>query len=155
MLSHTDKNGNAKMVDISNKDNTERLAKAVGFIQMKKTTLDLIKSNVHKKGEVLTVAKIAGIQAAKQTSNLIPMCHPINITSIKIDFKIDQKNNVIECLGSVNCNAKTGVEMETLVAISTALLTIYDMCKAVDRGMRIFDIQLLEKEGGKTGLWKR
>jgi cyclic pyranopterin phosphate synthase len=153
MLSHLDKNGNAKMVDISDKAITKRTAKAVGFIQMREETLNLVRSGHHKKGDVLTVAKIAGIQAAKQTSYLIPMCHPIELTNITIDFITNQKKNIIECHGIAICSGKTGVEMEALIGVSTALLTIYDMCKAVDREMIIFDIQLHEKHGGKTGSW--
>ena len=153
MLTHTDKDGNAKMVDISDKSITKRVAKAIGFIQMNKKTLSLLNSGQHKKGDVLTVAKIAGIQAAKKTYDLIPLCHQIELTNIDIKFYIDKKNNLVECAVKAVCMGKTGVEMEALTATTISLLTVYDMCKAVDKEMRIFDIKLSEKHGGKSGSW--
>ena len=153
MLTHIDTNGNAQMVDITEKNITQRLALATGLINMKYETLSLIQSQGHKKGDVLTVAKIAGIQAAKNTSNLIPLCHPIIITGIEINFIIDMSASSITCTAKVECAGQTGVEMEALAAVSICLLTIYDMCKAVDRGMCISEIKLLEKSGGKAGDW--
>ena len=153
MLTHTDKDGNAKMVDISDKAITKRIAKAIGFIQMSPKTLSLLNKGGHEKGDVLTVAKIAGIQAAKQTFNLIPLCHQIELSNIDIAFHIDQKNNIVECAVKAVCIGKTGVEMEALTATTISLLTVYDMCKAVDKEMRIFDIKLSEKHGGKSGSW--
>tara|TARA_B100000780_G_C21016271_1_gene407130 strand:- start:510 stop:977 length:468 start_codon:yes stop_codon:yes gene_type:complete len=155
MLTHIDKNGNAKMVNISEKKITQRLAIASGEITMKKDTLDLVKSQNHQKGDVLTVAKIAAIQAAKNTSTLIPMCHPIALTSIEIKFNIHEKDLLIECIATTQCSGKTGVEMEAITAVSVGLLTIYDMCKAADKGMVITNISLLEKSGGDSGLWKK
>ena len=155
MLTHIDENGNAKMVDISGKEITRRFAIASGKITMKEETFSLIESQGHKKGDVLTVAKIAGIQAAKNTSGLIPLCHPIDLTGIDIDFIIDQKSHAIKCTVKVECTGQTGVEMEALTAVSVTLLTIYDMCKAVDRGMQIQNIYLDEKQGGKSGSWKK
>ena len=155
MLTHIDDNGNAKMVNISEKKITQRLAIASGEITMKKDTLDLVKSQNHQKGDVLTVAKIAAIQAAKNTSTLIPMCHPIALTSIEIKFNIHEKDLLIECIATTQCSGKTGVEMEAITAVSVGLLTIYDMCKAADKGMVITNISLLEKSGGDSGLWKK
>ena len=153
MLTHTDNDGNAQMVDISEKVATKRTANAKGFIQMNQKTLFLLNNGEHKKGDVLTVAKIAGIQAAKQTCTLIPLCHQIELTKVDIEFYIDKINSVVECAVSASCLGKTGVEMEVLTATATSLLTIYDMCKAVDKEMRIFDIELHEKHGGKSGSW--
>jgi cyclic pyranopterin phosphate synthase len=153
MLTHIDENGNAKMVNISEKAITQRVAIASGEIIMKNETLGLVKSQSHKKGDVLTVAKIAAIQAAKNTSTLIPMCHPISLTSIEIEFKIHQKDLLIECIATTQCSGQTGVEMEALTAVSVGLLTIYDMCKAKDKGMEITNINLLKKSGGDSELW--
>ncbi len=148
MLTHTDKDGNAKMVDISDKAITKRIAKAIGFIQMSPKTLLLLNKGEHKKGDVLTVAKIAGIQAAKQEYK--PIINVENHDTIGL-LAIDQKNNISgACMSAV---AKTGVEMEALTATTISLLTVYDMCKAVDKEMRIFDIKLSEKHGGKSGSW--
>lgn len=155
MLTHIDRNGNAKMVNISEKAITQRLAIASGKITMKNETLDLVKSQNHKKGDVLTVSKIAAIQAAKNTSTLIPMCHPVALSSIEIEFKIDEKDLLIECIATTQCCAQTGVEMEALTAVSIGLLTIYDMCKAADKGMIITNIGLLKKTGGDSGLWEK
>ena len=153
MLTHIDKNGNAKMVDISEKKNTDRIAIASGFIELNKETIKLVEIGTLKKGDVLTVAKIAAIQAAKKTSSLIPLCHTINLNEIDIKFNIDPRENKIHCQSTVNCSGKTGVEMEALTAVSVALLTIYDMCKASDKNMIISEIKLLEKHGGKSGIW--
>ena len=150
MLSHIDKDGNAKMVDVSKKSNTERIAIASGFIRIKKDTINLIKNSGLKKGDVLTVAKIAGIQAAKNTSSLIPLCHNINLNKIDIKFNINSVEKKIYCESTINCIGKTGAEMEALSAVSVALLTIYDMCKASDKNMTISEINLLEKHGGKS-----
>ena len=153
MLTHIDKNGNAKMVDISDKNNTDRIAIASGFIEINKETINLVEIGSLKKGDVLTVAKIAAIQASKKTSSLIPLCHNLNLNKIDIEFNIDKHENKIYCKSTVNCSGKTGVEMEALTAVSIALLTIYDMCKASDKNMLISDIRLLEKHGGKSGKW--
>ena len=155
MLTHIDKNGNAKMVNISEKLITQRLAIASGIITMKNKTLDLVKSQGHKKGDVLTVSKIAAIQAAKNTATLIPMCHPVALSSIEIEFEINEKDLSIECIATTQCSAQTGVEMEALTAVSVGLLTIYDMCKAADKGMTITNISLLKKTGGASGLWEK
>ncbi|MDA1338714.1 MAG: cyclic pyranopterin monophosphate synthase MoaC [Candidatus Pelagibacter sp.] len=154
MLTHIDANGNAQMVDITEKNITHRLAIASGMITMQQATLKLIQKQGHKKGDVLTVAKIAGIQAAKNTSGLIPLCHPISISGIEINFIVNEETPSIICHATVECSGQTGVEMEALTAVSISLLTIYDMCKAVDRGMKIIDVQLLHKDGGKSGLWR-
>ena len=154
MLSHIDKDGNAKMVDVSKKSNTERIAIASGFIRIKKDTINLIKNSGLKKGDVLTVAKIAGIQAAKNTSSLIPLCHNINLNKIDIKFNINSVEKKIYCESTINCIGKTGAEMEALSAVSVALLTIYDMCKASDKNMIISEINLLEKHGGNSSSYK-
>jgi len=155
MLTHIDENGNAKMVNISKKAITQRLAVASGSITMQKETLSLVKFQSHKKGDVLTVAKIAAIQAAKNTSTLIPMCHLIALTSIEIEFKIHEKDLLIECIATTKCSGQTGVEMEALTAVSVGLLTIFDMCKAADKGMIITNVSLLKKSGGDSGLWEK
>ena len=153
MLTHIDKDGNAKMIDISEKNITDRIAIASGFIELNTETIHLVKIGNLKKGDVLTVAKIAGIQASKKTSSLIPLCHNLNLNKIDIEFNIDKHENKIYCKSTVNCSGKTGVEMEALTAVSIALLTIYDMCKASDKNMLISEIRLLEKHGGKSGEW--
>ena len=154
MLTHIDKKGNAKIVDISKKNPTKRTAIASGKIKVSNNVIKTIKDNNNKKGDIFTVAKIAGILAAKNTSGLIPLCHPLKIENITIEFIIDDKNNLIEVLSSVTCFEKTGVEMEALCATSVSLLTIYDMCKAIDNSMMILDIKLLKKIGGKNNLKK-
>ena len=154
-LTHINQKGNAQLVDITDKAITHRKAIAEGTIQLNKDTLKLIQANLIKKGDVLNTAKIAGIQAAKKTWGLIPLCHSINLTKIDIEFKIDKKNNTIVCQSSCECFAQTGLEMEALSAVSIALLTIYDMVKAVDRTMAISNIHLVEKSGGRSGLYKR
>lgn len=150
-LSHFDAAGQAHMVDVGNKDVTHRIARAEGRIVMKPETLALIQSGSAKKGDVLGVARIAAIQAAKKTSDLIPLCHPLALTSVAADFDIDVSAALITLTVTVETRGTTGVEMEALTAVSVGLLTIYDMCKAVDRGMRIERLILREKHGGKSG----
>ena len=154
-LTHFDERGAARMVDVAGKDETHRVAVASGSIRMKPETLALVISGTAKKGDVLGVARIAAIQAAKRTSELIPLCHPVALTSVAIEFAIDEKASRVECRASVECTARTGVEMEALTAVQVGLLTIYDMCKAVDRGMMIMDVRLEQKSGGASGDWKR
>ena len=150
-LTHIDKAGRPKMVDISSKAQTERQAVAKGTVSMKVATLDLIKQGKTKKGEVLVTAQLAGIMAAKRTPELIPLCHPILIDEIKVEFELDENNSTIEITATAKSTGKTGVEMEALTATAIAALTIYDMCKAVDRGMKIENIRLVHKSGGKSG----
>jgi cyclic pyranopterin phosphate synthase len=152
-LTHFDSSGQAHMVDVGEKAETHRIAKAGGSIRMLPTTLALIVKGDAKKGDVLGIARIAAIQASKRTSDLIPLCHPISLTKVAVEFRIDEPGNTIHCEVTTETYGKTGVEMEALTATSVALLTIYDMCKAVDRGMVIGDIRLLEKQGGKSGAW--
>lgn len=154
-FTHIDRLGRPKMVDVSSKPLTEREAVAKGSVYMKKETFNLIREGKVSKGDVLSVAKIAGIMAAKKTSGIIPLCHPLNITSVDIDFRLDAKRNRIEIESRVKIAGQTGVEMEALTAVSAAALTIYDMCKAVDKEMTISDIMLMEKRGGKSGEFKR
>ena len=146
-LSHTNEKGKASMVDVGNKPAMHRMAKAEGFIRLSTTTIDLIDDNLMKKGDVLTVAEIAGIQGAKQTAGLIPLCHPLLLSSIKVHTRVikEQERCGIEVSSTVACTGQTGVEMEALTAVSVALLTIYDMCKAVDKQMTIEEIRLIEK----------
>ena len=141
------------MVDVGSKAETARVARAAGSIFMKPETLALIQSGSAKKGDVLGIARIAAIQAAKRTGELIPLCHPIALTRVTADFVIDIAKNAVHCLVTAECHGRTGVEMEALTATSVGLLTIYDMCKAVDRAMRIEHLRLLEKSGGKSGHW--
>jgi cyclic pyranopterin monophosphate synthase len=150
-LTHFDERGAARMVDVGGKAETRRTATAAGTIRMLPQTLALVKSGTAKKGDVLGVARIAAIQAAKRTSELIPLCHPVALTSVVVDFTIDEKGSRVECRATVECTAKTGVEMEALTAVQVGLLTVYDMCKAVDRGMTINGVRLMEKHGGKSG----
>ena len=150
-LTHLDEEGKAHMVDVGQKTITKRVAVARGRVQMEPETLRLIREGAMKKGDVLTVAQIAGIQAAKQTHNLIPMCHPLMLNHISLSFTFNEEDSNIEIEGRVRVSGKTGVEMEALTAVSVAALTIYDMAKAVDRGMRITDIGVVEKRGGKSG----
>ena len=154
-LTHLDAEGNARMVDVSDKQHTVREATAGARVRMEPSTLSLIESGEHKKGDVITVAKIAGIQAAKKCSDLIPLCHPLALTLIDIEFEIDSDNSQVIITSTCRLTGQTGVEMEALTAASIAALTIYDMCKGVDRGMTVTDIQLLTKSGGKSGEWKR
>lgn len=153
-LTHFNQAGEAHMVDVGNKAHTKRVAKATGTITMQKNTLDLIIAGTHKKGDVLGIARIAGIQGGKRTSELIPLCHPISLTHLSVDFEISEKDNSVTCTATTETVGQTGVEMEALTAVQVALLTIYDMCKAVDRGMTMQNIRLLEKSGGKSGEWK-
>ncbi len=141
------------MVDVSAKAETHRIARAAGTIRMQPATLALIASGSAKKGDVIGVARIAAIQAAKKTSELVPLCHPVPLTSVGVEFAIDEAGSRVECRARVECTARTGVEMEALTAVQVGLLTIYDMCKAVDRGMTMESIRLLEKRGGKSGDW--
>ena len=150
-LTHFDERGAARMVDVAGKAETHRVAVAGGSIRMLPATLALVRSGSAKKGDVLGVARIAAIQAAKRTSDLVPLCHAVPLTSVAVEFAIDEQGARIDCRATVECTARTGVEMEALTAVQVALLTIYDMCKAVDRGMTMEGIRLLEKRGGKSG----
>lgn len=152
-LTHFDAAGQAHMVDVGAKTETARLARAGGSIFMAPSTLELIRSGTAKKGDVLGIARIAAIQASKRTGDLIPLCHPIALTRVSADFTIDEANGAVHCEVAAECFGRTGVEMEALTAVSIGLLTIYDMCKAVDRGMRVENVRLLEKRGGKSGVW--
>ena len=143
------------MVDVGDKADTKRSATASGIISMNKETLAKIMSGNTKKGDVLGIARIAGIQGTKKTSELIPLCHPLGLTHVSVDFSIDKKTNSISCSATAETTGKTGVEMEALTAVTVALLTIYDMCKAVDRGMEIKNVFLNKKSGGKSGTWER
>jgi cyclic pyranopterin phosphate synthase len=154
-LSHLDEQGRAKMVDVSDKDITSRIAVARGTIHMRAETLALILDDKIEKGDVFSVARVAGIMAAKRTSELIPMCHPLNITSVEIDLTPAENPARVEIEASVRVSGKTGVEMEAMTAVSVAGLTIYDMCKAVDREMSIGEIRLVKKSGGKSGTFIR
>ena len=151
VLTHFDAQGQAHMVDVSGKTATHRVALAQGRIVMNAATLNLILTGTAKKGDVLGVARIAGIMAAKKTSDLIPLCHPLALTRVALEFEIEQANATVICRATVETIGPTGVEMEALTAVQVALLTIYDMCKAVDRGMHITDVKVLEKHGGKSG----
>jgi len=153
-LTHIDHDGHAIMVDVSNKDQTERSATAGGSVYMDPSTLKLISKKEVKKGDVLSIARIAGIMAAKRTSDLIPLCHPLNLTSVKVELNIDLERNAVDIVSTCKLLGKTGVEMEALTAVSVAALTIYDMCKSVDRGIQLSDIRLLHKSGGKSGEFK-
>ncbi|WP_251212766.1 cyclic pyranopterin monophosphate synthase MoaC [Adlercreutzia murintestinalis] len=160
-LTHIDEQGDVRMVDVSAKPDTERVAVAEGFISMHQETLDLITTGTAAKGDVLACARVAGVMAAKRTSDLIPMCHPLNITKAKVECVPVQAGQRadgrvgIQVTTTCGVTGKTGIEMEALTAASIACLTVYDMCKAVDRGMEIMDVRLLRKDGGKTGLWLR
>ncbi len=154
-LTHFNPSGEAHMVDVGEKPQTQRLAVAQGVIIMKPETLNLIRQGGHKKGDVLGIARIAGIMAAKKTAELVPLCHPLPLSSVTVEFNHDDENCCIQCIARVKTTGPTGVEMEALTSVQIALLTIYDMCKAVDKGMTISDIQLLEKRGGKSGTWVR
>lgn len=153
-FTHFDNAGQAHMVDVGDKTETRRIAIATGSIRMQSETLAMILQGNTKKGDVLGIARIAAIQGAKRTSDLIPLCHPISLTKVSVEFKTEQAKNTIHCTVTTETVGRTGVEMEALSAVSVALLTIYDMAKAVDRGMVISEIQLLEKQGGKSGHWQ-
>ncbi|WP_298834051.1 cyclic pyranopterin monophosphate synthase MoaC [uncultured Piscinibacter sp.] len=152
-LTHFDAQGQAHMVDVSTKSETHRIARATGIIRMQPATLALIQCGTAKKGDVIGVARIAAIQAAKRTSELIPLCHPLPITRVAVDFEIDAAGNSVRCTAQVETLGRTGVEMEALTAVQVGLLTVYDMCKAADRGMVMDGIRVLEKHGGKSGDW--
>ncbi len=153
-LSHFDGKGQARMVDVGAKAETERIARAAGTISMRAETLALIQAGNAKKGDVLGVARIAAIQAAKRTFELIPLCHPIALTKVGVEFEIDKPRAAVRCEVTTHSVGRTGVEMEALTAVSIALLTIYDMCKSADRAMRIEGVHLLDKSGGKSGHWQ-
>ena len=153
-LTHLDDQGRATMVDVTDKAVTHREAVATGMVFMKPDTLALVQSGDHKKGDVLALARVAGIQAAKKCSELIPLCHPLMLTSVKVEFEILPEQSAIQIQGRCKLSGQTGVEMEALTAVSVAGLTIYDMCKAVDKGICISDIKLLSKSGGKSGDWQ-
>jgi cyclic pyranopterin phosphate synthase len=150
-MSHMDERGRPKMVDVSGKAESQRVAVAKGLVKMQAATFQRIKEGWGDKGDVLAVAQLAGIMAAKKTSSLIPLCHPIFIDEVKIDFSLDEKNSAVEITATTKSTGKTGVEMEALTATAVAALTIYDMVKGVDRGMRIENIRLVRKSGGKSG----
>ncbi|MBN9461361.1 MAG: cyclic pyranopterin monophosphate synthase MoaC [Burkholderiales bacterium] len=150
-LSHFDAGGAAHMVDVAGKAITHRVAVARGSIRMKPATLALVREGTAKKGDVIGVARIAAIQGAKRTAELIPLCHPIPITRVAVEFDLDEAAGAVHCTAIVECDGRTGVEMEALTAVQVGLLTVYDMCKAVDRGMVIEGVRLLEKHGGKSG----
>ncbi|WP_151445482.1 cyclic pyranopterin monophosphate synthase MoaC [Lacisediminimonas profundi] len=152
-LTHFDDAGQAHMVDVGSKADTHRVAIATGTITMQPETLAIIQSGTAKKGDVLGIARIAAIMASKRTSDLIPLCHPLALTHVSADFEVDQAASSIRCTVRAETAGKTGVEMEALTAVQVGLLTIYDMCKAVDRGMVMGDVRLLEKMGGKSGHW--
>jgi len=152
-LTHIDPRGQARMVDVSAKNATERIAIAEGRVIMRKETLDLVIAGNALKGDVLGAARLAGIMAAKRTHGLIPLCHPLPITRLTVDFVLDRALSSVVCTAQVETFGRTGVEMEALVAVQIGLLTVYDMCKAIDRSMRIEAVRLLEKKGGRSGHW--
>jgi cyclic pyranopterin phosphate synthase len=153
-LTHLDADGQARMVDVGAKDETEREAVAAGRVLMRPETLRLLREGDLPKGDVLGTARVAGIMAAKRTAELIPLCHPLPLTHVAIEFAFDEVAPAVEITATVRCRGRTGVEMEALTAVSVAALTIYDMAKAVERGMVISDVRLLEKRGGKSGEWR-
>jgi len=154
-LTHIDKEGRARMVDVSGKQTTEREAVARGYVYAKSETLSMIRDKQMPKGDVFCIARIAGIMAAKKTGELIPLCHPLNISSVMIDMGIDERKGKIEIVAKVKVTGRTGVEMEALTAVAASALAIYDMCKAVDKTMVISDIMLVEKRGGRSGTFRR
>ncbi|MFW6113962.1 MAG: cyclic pyranopterin monophosphate synthase MoaC [Actinomycetota bacterium] len=154
-LSHLDEKGRAKMVDVSSKEITERTAAAKAGVMMKRETLDLVIGDGIEKGDVLAVARVAGIMAAKRAGELIPMCHPISITAVSVDFEVNERESAITVFATAKTRDRTGIEMEALTGAAVAALTIYDMCKGVDKTMTITDIQLLEKKGGRSGTYIR
>jgi cyclic pyranopterin phosphate synthase len=151
-LSHIDEAGRPRMVDVTSKPDTQREAVAKGLVRMKTATFDLVKKGGMAKGEVLTVAQLAGVMAAKETPRLIPLCHPVLVGDSRVEFSLDEAESTIEITATVKSTGKTGVEMEALTAVAVAALTIYDMCKAVDQGIRIENIRLVAKSGGKSGV---
>ena len=154
-LTHLNEAGEARMVDVGDKAVTRRVAVAEGRIRMAAETLDLISRRGHKKGDVISIARIAAIMAAKKTADLVPLCHPIALTHVDVDLELRPEEGCVYCRAAVETRERTGVEMEALMAVQIALLTVYDMCKAVDRGMTLSGIRLMEKSGGKSGTWKR
>jgi len=154
-LNHFNQRGEAHMVDVGDKSVTQRCAVAEGFIHMQAATLQRIIDGDHKKGDVLSVARIAGVMASKRTADLIPLCHPLQLTHVDIKLTINEKEQNVHCIVEVKTAGQTGVEMEALTAVQVTLLTIYDMCKAMDRGMSMTDIGLLKKSGGKSGEWTK
>ena len=154
-LTHFNASGEAHMVDVGEKADTQREAIAEGRIFMDPATLEKIIQGEHKKGDVLGIARVAGIMASKKTPELVPLCHPLMITNVELDLTAEPDNNAVYCTAKVRCRGQTGVEMEAITAVQVALLVIYDMCKAVDRGMRMDGIGLLAKSGGKSGTWRR
>jgi cyclic pyranopterin phosphate synthase len=152
-LTHIDARGRARMVDVADKDETRRVARAGGRIRMLPATIKHIVTGTARKGDVLGIARTAAIQATKRTAELIPLCHPLALTHVSVEFRIKRKARAVDCEATVATIGRTGVEMEALTAVAVGLLTIYDMCKAVDRGMRFENIRLLEKKGGKSGHW--
>jgi cyclic pyranopterin phosphate synthase len=154
-LTHFSASGDAHMVDVGQKAVTQRVAVAEGRIQMQPDTLRLILDGRHGKGDVLGVARVAGIMAAKKTADLIPLCHPLALTKVAVEFTPHEETAAVHCTATVQTSGQTGVEMEALTAVQIALLTIYDMCKAVDKGMEMGQVRLLEKRGGKSGTWRR
>jgi cyclic pyranopterin phosphate synthase len=153
-FTHFDAEGKAAMVDISDKDVTERVAEARGSVIMQPETLAMIRDGGVKKGDVLSVARLAGIMGAKRTPDLIPLCHPVNLTSIKVDLTIDEARSAVDITATCKLEGRTGVEMEALTAVTVAALTVYDMCKAADRSMRITEVRLTQKSGGKSGSYE-
>jgi len=153
-LTHFDADGQAHMVDVGSKSETKRVAVAEGRITMEPATFQMVKEGSAKKGDVIGIARIAAIQASKRTSELVPLCHPLPLTRVAVEFALDEANSSITCRVTAETVGRTGVEMEALTAVQVGLLTIYDMCKAVDRGMCMEGIRLLEKQGGKSGHWK-
>ena len=152
-LTHFDSHGQAHMVDVGAKTDTHRIARATGTIRMLPATLALIAQGSARKGDVIGIARIAAIQAAKRTAELIPLCHPLPLTRVAVDFSLDEAASAVHCEAQAETVGRTGVEMEALTAVQVGLLTIYDMCKAADRGMVMTDVRLLEKQGGKSGHW--
>ena len=152
-LTHFDAQGQAHMVDVASKDATHRVARASGLIRMQPATFELVRSGGAKKGDVIGVARVAAIQGAKRTADLVPLCHPLALTRVAVDFELDAALPGVRCTAQVETLGRTGVEMEALTAVQVGLLTVYDMCKAVDRGMVMGDIRVLEKKGGKSGDW--
>lgn len=153
-FTHFDAEGKALMVDVSDKDITERTATATGSVIMEPETVRKIMEGGFKKGDVLSVARLAGIMGAKRTPDLIPLCHPLALTSVKVDLMVDEARNAVDITATCKLKGRTGVEMEALTAVSVAALTVYDMCKAVDRGMRITEVRLMHKAGGKSGEYR-
>ena len=152
-LTHFDDHGQAHMVDVADKAETHRVARATGRIQMLPATFDRVAGGTAAKGDVLGIARVAAIQASKRTAELVPLCHPLAITRVHVEFELDAQHHAVQCTAQVETRGRTGVEMEALCAVQIGLLTIYDMCKAVDKGMVMTEIRLLEKRGGKSGHW--